>query len=98
MEPVVLLLVQALLGHIYTLQHTAYAPHISYALQALLGWSGMQFLELEINPEYFTQEREAAAAAAAASTAQLAATGRARSFYLRRQGSSTSSSGELLDN
>ena len=32
-------------------------------LQALLGWSGMQFLELEINPEYFMRRRELEAAA-----------------------------------
>ena len=55
----------------------------------------MQFLELEINPEYFTQEREAAAAAAAAAAAQSAATGRARSFYMRRQGSSADTGGTV---
>ena len=49
-------------------------------LQALLGWSGMQFLELDINPEYFTQEREIAQAAKEAQSQTFS-----RSFYLRRQ-------------
>ena len=62
-------------------------------LQALLGWSGMQFLELEINPEYFMRRRELADAADATAAKPT------RSFSLRRSGSGTgmASSSKLLE-